>query len=132
MHLSDDFFLFLLLRYMKLLLADFGTDHFYDADGTFSHAAAPWMSAGHAMADPTFRAAAARRQAEFDARAARAAAATAAAGPPPPPPIDIDRAAYNHSRVRQFSATFFFLLATLCWMCVGIRRRRVLPSPVCA
>lgn len=26
----------------------------------------------------------------------------------------------------------FFILATLSWMCVGICRRRVLPSPVCA
>lgn len=34
--LSDD--------YMKILIDDFGTDHMYAADGTFSHAAAPWMT----------------------------------------------------------------------------------------
>ena len=26
----------------------------------------------------------------------------------------------------------FFILATLSWMCVGIHRRKALPSPVCA
>lgn len=30
--------------YMKILIADFGTDHMYAADGTFSHASAPWMT----------------------------------------------------------------------------------------
>ena len=35
-------------------------------------------------------------------------------------------------RVRQVSATFFFVSAALNWMCVGTRRRRVLPSSVCA
>ena len=34
--------------------------------------------------------------------------------------------------VRQVSANGFFVLAALSRMCVGIRRRRALPSPICA
>jgi alpha-N-acetylglucosaminidase len=37
---------------MQTLIADFGTNHYYAADGTFSHAAAPWASLGEALADP--------------------------------------------------------------------------------
>ena len=35
--------------YMEILIEDFGTDHFYAADGTFSHAAAPWRTAKEAL-----------------------------------------------------------------------------------
>jgi hypothetical protein len=34
------------------MISDFGTDHYYAADGTFSHTAAPWASLGEALADP--------------------------------------------------------------------------------
>ena len=39
-------------QFMQTLIADFGTNHYYAADGTFSHAAAPWASLGEALADP--------------------------------------------------------------------------------
>ena len=69
--------------YMKLLIEDFGTDHYYAADGTFSHAAAPWYSLAEAQQDPAFL-----------------EASAGSVGPPPPPPpspIAIDMEAFNHS-----------------------------------
>ena len=45
-------------------------------------------------------------------------------------------APFDLARTRQAMyvkfRNFSFILATLSWTCVGIRRRRVLPCPVCA
>lgn len=82
--------------FMRILIDDFGTDHFYDADGTFSHAAAPWLSLGAALKDPEFR-----ERAKARSAAARVETSTAhAAGAPssPPAPVVIDKEAYNHSK----------------------------------
>lgn len=85
--------------YMKILIADFGTDHVYDADGTFSHAAAPWLSLGDALADPVFRARSNARAAHArDAVRADHAARVRGDATPPPPPIIIDQEAFNHSK----------------------------------
>lgn len=78
---------------MKVLISDFGTDHFYAADGTFSHAAAPWASAQEAAVG------AKQQQQMIDA-------AVAAAPPPPPgPPIEVDMEAYNHSKAAYAGMT---------------------------
>ena len=34
--------------------------------------------------------------------------------------------------IKNVRQNAFFILATLSWICVGLRRRRVLPYPVCA
>jgi hypothetical protein len=61
-----------------VLIEDFGTDHFYAADGTFSHAEAPWLSLGHALSDPLFRA----RRDEAKAEAFESAMASSLNDPP--------------------------------------------------
>ena len=96
-------------KFMATLIADFGTDHYYAADGTFSHSAAPWMSLSEALADPTFR---------THARAAAAAAAAASdadlhddafregtAGPTTPPPPAINQEAFQHSKAAYAGMT---------------------------
>lgn len=64
---------------MKILIDDFGTDHMYAADGTFSHAAAPWMNAKAAQAGLSSMPEGVNDERTVD------------------PPITIDMEAFNHS-----------------------------------
>jgi hypothetical protein len=95
---------------METLIEDFGTDHVYAADGTFSHASAPWLSLSEALADPTFN----RGREGMDAAAVAVAgdrvdvnvnvdAAVPSTSPPAPPAVD--EGAFLHSKAAYAGMT---------------------------
>ena len=75
--------------YMDILIDDFGTDHMYAADGTFSHAAAPWMNAEEAQAEVSSMPELVNEWPEADAKNGSHRYADSL--------IAIDMEAYNHS-----------------------------------